>query len=39
MKMRKRMGRNMDSDYFSWTADRTHRFNIDIRPQRGGTRM
>lgn len=39
MQNRRRANRNMDSDWFSWSATRTHRFNINPRPQRGGIRM
>lgn len=36
-------GHSMDykksKDYFKWTADFTHRFNVQARPMRGGYRL
>ena len=33
------MGRKASKDYFKRTADITHRFNNQVKPQRGGYRL
>lgn len=39
MKHRKKMNRGKSKRMFSKTADRTHRFNMQPGPMRGGIRM
>lgn len=39
MQKRRKMRRSKSRRLFSRTADRTHRFNVQARPMRGGIRL
>ena len=39
MKRRRSMRRGKSERYFKQTADRTHKFNVQPRPMRGGYRL
>lgn len=39
MQKGKRTNPRKDKNYFRWTADFTHRFNVKRKPMRGGIRL
>lgn len=39
MAKRSKLSYNGSKKLFKATADKTHRFNLNIRPMRGGTRL
>lgn len=39
MSKRRKMSRKGSKKYFTATADKTHMFNVNPRPMRGGTRL
>lgn len=39
MSKRSKLSRGGSSRYFSATADKSHRYNMNNRPMRGGTRL
>lgn len=39
MAKRSKLSRGGSASYFKATADKTHRYNLNNRPMRGGTRL